>query len=97
MHIVHWFGRWMIWIVIIMKGIQEWGDYGVGAAAVPCVLGMCALISPLFMVLEFQPHGPMLFLLFMIPFVVYLLSGIALFFAMPTTNAPIHWTENGPW
>lgn len=87
----------MIWIVLVMKDIQEWGEYGVGVAMIPCVFGISALVAPILIIPLFGPHGLMLVLTLAISVFIYLLSGIGLFFALPVTNAPIRWTDNGAW
>lgn len=87
----------MIWIVLVMKDIQEWGDYGVSKAMLPCVLGVTALVAPILIIPLFGLHGLTLVLTLAISVFVYLLSGIGLFFALPITNATIRWTDNGAW
>lgn len=87
----------MIWIIIVVRELPDMGPDGAYPAVFACTFGTVALIMPLLMLEVFHPEGLMLLLSFMIPLIIYLLIGIALFFSERTTNAPIRWTENGQW
>ena len=92
----NWLTRWPVWLYLLARDLPDMAEYAAMKFALLCSLGTTALLLPLVGCLVVESHYIKLVSLG-VGALVYLAIGLLAFFTSPNTNAPVHWSQNGPW
>ena len=92
-----WFGRWMIWVVLLLRGSQDCGEYATVKYALAFAYGVTSLVAAVLLPFVFGTDLLTRLSLSLGGIVLYLLIGLGVFFSERTTNMDIPWQRNGPW
>lgn len=92
----NWLTRWPVWLYLVARDVPDMAEYAAMKFALLCSLGTTALLLPLIFCVVIESTSVMLTALGC-GILAYLAIGLLAFFTSPNTNAPVHWSQNGPW